>query len=196
MEHEIFISGIGGQGIQLVAKMLAVAATAENRHVMLNGVYGGEMRGGKSLATVVVGSERLRALPVTASAGAAVVLHNNFWSAPSERLRPDALIVADSEIAGQLHCSAGQTLVEIPATQLARDIGNPLVTGMVLMSAFNAITGLVDAASLHEAMTSIVPPYRAQHVAANARALEEGAKAGSRYFHPIELGPKPARVAA
>lgn len=196
MEHEIFVSGIGGQGIQIVAKMLAVAATSENRHVMLNGVYGGEMRGGKSLATIVVGNDRLRALPVTASAGAAVVLHSNFWSTPSERLRSDALIVADSQIAGQLSCSPGQTLVEIPATQLARQIGNPLVTGMVLMSAFNAITGLVDAASLHEAMVSLVPPYRAQHVAANASALAEGVRAGSRYSHPIELGPRPERVAA
>ena len=62
MEHETFVSGIGGQGIQLISKMLAVSAMETGRHVMLNGVYGGEMRGGKSLATVIIGSRPLRAL--------------------------------------------------------------------------------------------------------------------------------------
>ena len=34
---------------------------------------------------------------------------------------------------------------------------------------------IVDVAALGEAMRELVPPYRAQHVAANLRALEAGA---------------------
>lgn len=177
MEHEIFVAGIGGQGIQLVARMLAVAATAENRHVMLNGVYGGEMRGGKSLATVVLGARPLRALPVTARVSAAVVLHGNFWEEPRARLRPDALIVADSEIADQLSPEATHSLIAVPATRISRDIGNPMVAGMVLMSAFNAMTGLVSQDQLRAAMLCLVPPYRAQHIAANEQAIAAGANA-------------------
>lgn len=177
MEYEVFVSGIGGQGIQLIAKMLAFAATAENRHVMLNGVYGGEMRGGKSLATVVLGARPLRALPVTARASAAVVLHSKFWEAPRSRLRSDALIVADTEIADQLSPEQTHSLVMVPATRISRDIGNPMVAGMVLMSAFNTITGLVSQEELRAAMLRLVPPYRAQHIAANEQAILAGADA-------------------
>lgn len=177
MEYEIFVSGIGGQGIQLVARTLALAATSEDRHVMLNGVYGGEMRGGKSLSTVVLGAQPLLALPVTACASAAVVLHNKFWEAPLSRLRADALIVADSEIADQLQTLQTHSLITVPATRISQDIGNPMVAGMVLMAAFNSLTGLVKPAELRAAMLRLVPPHRAQHIAANEQALVAGAEA-------------------
>jgi 2-oxoglutarate ferredoxin oxidoreductase subunit gamma len=187
VEYEIYISGIGGQGIQLIAKMLAVAATAENRHVMLNGIYGGEMRGGKSLSTVVLGARPLRALPVTARVSAAVVLHNNFWEEPRTRLRSDALIVADSEISSLLSPLETQSLIAVPATRIALDIGNPMVAGMVLMSAFNTITGLVSQAELRAAMLHLVPPYRAQHLAANEQAIKAGADAVERHSKRVNL---------
>lgn len=110
MEYETFVSGIGGQGIQLISKMFAVAAMANGRHVMPNGVYGGEMRGGKSLATVVIGVEPLRALPVTAQASATVVPHGNFWEAPRERLHANALILADSGISAHLTTERGEKI--------------------------------------------------------------------------------------
>ena len=99
MEYGTFVSGIGGQGIQLVAKMLALAASNENRFVMFNGAYGGEMRGGKSMATIHIGDAPLHALPVAARADAAVVLHHRFWAEPAARMDPDALLVVDTETA-------------------------------------------------------------------------------------------------
>ena len=187
MEYETFISGIGGQGIQLVSKILAVAAMENGRHVMLNGAYGGEMRGGKSLATVVIGSRPLRALPVTAHASAAVVLHPNFWQEPSERLRADALILADEEIAAQLSPLPTQTFVTVPATRLAREIGNPQVGGMILMSAYATVTGLVTGEQLLAAMRSLVPPHRAQHLAANEKALDAGRRAVTPLAHSVDI---------
>lgn len=187
MEYETFVSGIGGQGIQLVSKVFAVAAMENDRHVMLNGVYGGEMRGGKSLTTVVIGSRPLRALPVTAHASAAVVLHPNFWQEPSERLRANALIVADEEIAAQLSPLPTQSFVTVPATRLAREIGNPQVMGMILISAYASITGLVTVEQLVVAMRSLVPPHRAQHLAANEKALEAGRLAVTPLSHRVDL---------
>lgn len=187
MEFETFVSGIGGQGIQLISKMLAVAAMADDRHVMLNGVYGGEMRGGKSLATVIIGLQALRSLPVTAHASAAVVLHNNFWDEPRERLRANALIVADSEVADLLAPATTQKLVPVDATRIAREIGNPLVGGMVLMSAFASATGLVTTDQLLTAMRSLVPAHRAQHLATNEKAIRAGADALEPLSHPVIL---------
>jgi len=196
MEYETFVSGIGGQGIQLISKMLSVAAMESGRHVMLNGVYGGEMRGGKSLATVVIGSRPLRALPVTAQASAAIVLHSNFWDAPSQRLRADALILADSEISAQLSPLPTQAFIEVPATRLAREIGNPLVGGMILMSAFAAVTGLVTTAELLAAMRGLVPPHRAQHIATNEKAIAAGAAAVEPLSHRVDLDASGGKEAA
>ena len=54
IEREILWTGIGGQGVQLAAKILALAATRDGREVMSLGTYGGTMRGGNTDATVVI----------------------------------------------------------------------------------------------------------------------------------------------
>ena len=54
MEREVLLTGIGGQGVQLAAQVLARAAALEGKGVMLFGVYSGMMRGGNSDSTVVV----------------------------------------------------------------------------------------------------------------------------------------------
>ena len=64
MERELLITGIGGQGVQLAAQVLARAATLEGREVMYLGLYGGMMRGGNTDSTVVVADAPIIAPPV------------------------------------------------------------------------------------------------------------------------------------
>ena len=51
--RDVILTGIGGQGVQLCAKVLAQACVADGHHVMLSSYFGGEMRGGRTEATVV-----------------------------------------------------------------------------------------------------------------------------------------------
>ena len=53
-EYELLLTGIGGQGVQLGAQVVARAATLEGREVMFFGIYGGMMRGGNTDSTVVI----------------------------------------------------------------------------------------------------------------------------------------------
>ena len=64
MEFEIIITGIGGQGVQLVAQILARAAVAEDREVMMLGTYGGTMRGGNTESTIIIGDGPLINPPI------------------------------------------------------------------------------------------------------------------------------------
>ncbi len=72
MERELLLTGIGGQGVQLAAAVLAQAAVAEGREVQLFGSYGGMMRGGATEATVVVADEPIEAPPTVEPAWSAV----------------------------------------------------------------------------------------------------------------------------
>src|SRR5579871_6134671 len=92
-ELEVLIAGIGGQGIQLVGKTLALAATLAGRHAMLAADYGGEMRGGPSQSTVVIGDQPLRALPILPDTGAAIVMHDQFTGPVPARLRAGGLLL-------------------------------------------------------------------------------------------------------
>src|SRR4029077_5323711 len=85
-ERELLLTGIGGQGVQLAAQVIARAAVLEGRDVMLFGVYGGVMRGGNSDATVVVGDGPVQAPPIVSHAWSAIVLHPRYWAPLRVRL--------------------------------------------------------------------------------------------------------------
>lgn len=174
-ELAVLLAGIGGQGIQLIGKTLALAATAEGRHAMLAADYGGEMRGGPSNASVVIGVQPLRSLPILPAADAAIVANHKFSGPIPERLRPGSLLLLNSSIVDVATTGDTHRVVGVPATATAAELGAPQASGFVLLGAFNALTGLVARDSLVEAMTSLLPPYRRQHAAKNAEALDAGA---------------------
>jgi 2-oxoglutarate ferredoxin oxidoreductase subunit gamma len=169
MEREVIVTGIGGQGIQLLAKTLALAATREGRHAMLAADYGGEMRGGPSKASVVVSDEPVRALPILPSAWSAILAHQRFSESVLERIRPGGPVVANVPLVDVTTLKAFE-VYGVGAAELA-----PRAVGFVLLGAYNAITGTVRHESLVSAMEELLPPYRKQHAAANAAALEAGA---------------------
>jgi len=189
LEHELFISGIGGQGIQLMGKVLALGAIAEHLFVQLTGEYGGAMRGGSTVASVVIGKERLRALPVVSEGGAALLMHDKFVDeAVMPKLRPGSLIVAEASIVDMLPDLEGHRVISVPGKTIALEIGNIQSHGLVMLGAYCAITGLVGVESLVSAMKEVVPSYRRQHVEANEKALRAGDEAGPRLSSPVSFG--------
>jgi 2-oxoglutarate ferredoxin oxidoreductase subunit gamma len=176
-EREVMVSGIGGQGIQLLAKTLALAATREGRYAMLSADYGGEMRGGPSRASVVVGDEPLQALPVLPTAWSAILAHHRFSESTVERIRPGGPVLVNSKLVERSSLPRHLVVYEIDAGAIAASVATAQAIGFVLLGAYNAITGLVGADALAAAMEELLPPYRKQHAPANVRALEAGAAA-------------------
>src|SRR5689334_4915443 len=166
MERELLITGIGGQGVQLAAQVLARAATIEGREVMYLGLYGGMMRGGNTDSTVVVADAPIEAPPVVSHAWAAIAMHDEFWEPVGAKLRPGGLVlVNDTTFTKDLPVDVA--VHRVPATTVATDLGNPMGGALVMLAAFCETTGLVGVDALVEAMRASIPPYRTQHIAAN-----------------------------
>jgi 2-oxoglutarate ferredoxin oxidoreductase subunit gamma len=177
----VVLTGIGGQGVQLAAKTLAMAATAEGRQVMMSAHYGGEMRGGQTEASVVVSDGALRPVPILESAWSAYVMHPRYWPGVLDRLRPGGVAVVNTNVADELDL-AGRTDVEVVgvrAGDLAGELGSAMAAGFVLLGAYTSVTGLAGIESLVAAMKELVPPYRTQHVVTNEAAIRAGAGAVS-----------------
>ncbi|MBS4751936.1 2-oxoacid:acceptor oxidoreductase family protein [Nocardioides sp. zg-ZUI104] len=180
-EHALMLTGIGGQGIQLVAKTLASAFTRQGRFAMLGAEYGGEMRGGPSQATVVVGDAPLRSLPVVARAHSAILFHDRFCAPTLERLSHDGLCLVNGSVVDEPVAADRPRRIAVPATATAKEIGAPQTAGFVLLGAYVHLTGdalgpLVPLDVLGEAMVELLPPYRRQHAASNHEALAAGAE--------------------
>jgi len=177
VERAVLLSGIGGQGVQLAAQVLAEAALDEGRDVQLFGSYGGMMRGGNTDATVVLSDDRVTAPPTVDDAWAALVLHHEYAAPVLRRVRPGGLVVRNSTVWEGTVPGPGFEVVDVPATELALGVGSVLAAAMVLLGALAADSAVVGLEALHAAARRALPPYRVQHIDANARALDAGAAA-------------------
>jgi len=182
-EYELLLTGIGGQGVQLGAQVVARAATLEGREVMFFGIYGGMMRGGNTDSTVVVADAPITAPPVVARAWSAIAMHDEFWEPLESKLRPDGVVlVNDSTFDHDI--TAPVNVVRLDATELAAGIGNPQAGTMVMVGAYSALTGLVGLDAAIEGMKESIPSYRRQHVESNERALRAGYEAVAPGLYP------------
>jgi Pyruvate/2-oxoacid:ferredoxin oxidoreductase gamma subunit len=182
-ERELLLTGIGGQGVQLGAQVVARAATIEGHEVMFFGIYGGVMRGGNTDSTVVVADEPITAPPVVSRAWSAIAMHDEFWEPLEPKLRPGGLVLVNASTF-ERDIAAPVTVHRIPAAEIATEIGNPMGGTMVMVGAYSALTGLVSLDSLIEGMRESIPPYRRQHIESNERALRAGYAAVPEGVHP------------
>lgn len=188
MELEFFVHGIGGQGVQLIGKTIALAALEEGRHVMFVGDYGGHMRGGSSVVSVVIGPDRVRSLPKLPHAGFAIAMSQSYWEKVGPRLRPGSVVMVEETVADKLPDMEGHRIIPVPALALGTEAGNRLAGSMAMMGAFSELTGAVSQVSLVDAMIEQLPIYRRQHAGTNTAAIGLGAahirKLGLSMRHP------------
>src|SRR5438034_6065909 len=90
VERELLITGIGGQGVQLAAQVIARGATLEGRNVSFLGLYGGMMRGGNTDSTLVIADAPIESPPVVSHTWSAIAMHDEFWEPVEAKLRPHA----------------------------------------------------------------------------------------------------------
>jgi 2-oxoglutarate ferredoxin oxidoreductase subunit gamma len=176
--RDVIFTGIGGQGVQLCSKVLANAAVAAGHHVMLSSYFGGEMRGGRTEATVITRDRPVDLPPIVPRLDALIVLHPAFLADALPRLLDAPLIVTDAWAWEDPSVPAAPALVvPVPAREIAADLGAPVAAGLALVGAFAALTGVADDEALATATRHLVPPHRAAALEANLAALTAGAEA-------------------
>lgn len=183
MERELVLTGIGGQGVQLAAQVLARAAIAEGRSAQMFGSYGGMMRGGNTEATLVIADGAIGAPPTVAETWSAIFMHHDFSEPTRAKLRPGSLVLVNTTVFEGSFGDEYQVL-EVPATDLAVDLGNIMAASMIMLGAYAAATGMVALDSLDAAVTASLPSYRAQHVARNVAAIRAGFEVAPRGLSP------------
>lgn len=175
MERELLFTGIGGQGVQLAATVVARAAIAEGKEVQLFGSYGGMMRGGDTLATIVVGDAPVESPPTISSTWSAILMHHDYVEPTLARLRAGTIVLRNSTVYEGDVDVAGIELHDLPATELAAvTVGNVMTASMVMTGAYARITGLVSLDALKTAVAESLPSYRTKHVELNHVALDTG----------------------
>ena len=177
MQNDVIMAGFGGQGILLIGKMLAYAGMREGKEVSWLPSYGPEMRGGTANCTVVI-SDRPVGSPVIQSPRAVVAMNLPSLDKFEPDVRPGGLLLVNTSLIERKPTRDDVTVIEVPANEIANELGNRRGANMVALGAY---LGATDAVSVDEIVEVIRETFAAKPgvVEININALHRGHEIGA-----------------
>lgn len=152
MKEQIIVSGIGGQGVLFVTRILAEAAIEKNLEVLTSETHGMAMRGGTVISHVKVG-EFTSPLIRMGQADWGLFLHSGNLPVHRGFLKPEGRIFINT-------ARGGGGLAAIDAMQLARAQGSLVIANLVLLGFAVKQGGLFCDPGTIEAVLRRISPAR------------------------------------
>jgi 2-oxoglutarate ferredoxin oxidoreductase subunit gamma len=175
MQNEVMFAGFGGQGILLSGKILAEAAMEQGFQVGWVPSYGPEMRGGTAYCTVVI-SDRPIGSPIIRNPRHLVAMNRPSLEKFAPSIKAGGVVFINSSL---ISVGSGRTDVDelsVPATEIAKSLGNERAANIVALAAFVARSKVVDFEVLRNTVKAEFAK-KEKFIPLNMAALEEGRKA-------------------
>lgn len=175
MRNEMIFAGFGGQGIITMGVLAAKAAGLhDGKEVAQSQSYGPAARGGACRTDVVISDIKIDYAKAIAP-DVLVIMSNPARDKYIKEVEKDAIIIIDDSIVDDIP-EEYTNVYRVPATDIAeKQLGNKIVTNVVMLSAIAAITGRISKEGVAKAIASSVRP---QYVKMNLEAVDVGYKYG------------------
>ncbi|MFW9983486.1 MAG: 2-oxoacid:acceptor oxidoreductase family protein [Candidatus Odinarchaeota archaeon] len=172
---EIRLGGLGGQGIIKSAVIIGEAASIhDGKEAVQTASYGPESRGSACKAEVII-SDTPVDYPLVLTPHVMVALSNDAFHKYKDDLSEGAITIIDSDLVKAGKIKPGVQVYQVAAATTAHKVlKNPLVTNVVMLGAFTAITKAVTPKAMRKAIANAFPRYKEL----NLRAFDEGMKLG------------------
>ncbi len=165
MKQQIVVSGIGGQGVLFLTRVIAQVAVDRGIPVLTSESHGMAQRGGTVLSTLKVG-DFAAPLVRTGQADVALLLWEPNLAVHRPLLKDDGALIINSDKAGE-----GD---RIDSSGIARNIGKAVLSNLVLLG--RAISKNALFCSEEECLVAIRKLAPAKFVEENIQAFQTGMK--------------------
>lgn len=166
---QIRIGGYGGQGIVLAGTLLGKAASLyDGKEAVFTQAYGPEARGGASRADIIISGEAID-YPYVTAPDVLVVLFQAAYTSFAGALKPGGVLIVEEDLV-RLDDNAPPASL-LPATRIAEELGNRIVTNVVVFGFLVGRTAVVTREAAEKAIHATVKPGALE---LNLRAFEAG----------------------
>ncbi len=172
------LAGSGGDGAQTAALLLTRAAIEQGFDATHIPSYGPESRGGTSYADVHFAAEEVLN-PAAPEPDILIAFNSPSLAKFGPSVREGGVIFYDSTIITEpVELPPGRRVVALPFTQLAADLGRPMVKNVVALGALQAVTGLLSADAILDTLRHVLKD-KAALVPLNEAAFAAGQNAAA-----------------
>jgi len=172
---EIRFSGFGGQGIIRCGLITGKAlALFDNKHATMTQSFGPEARGSACSSQLVVSEDRVL-YPYITTPEILVSMSQEAYDKYEPELREDGILIIDKDLVKTKPTRGKIKTYAIPSTRFAEELGNRIIANLVMLGFFSAVTGIVSAEAMKQALPGLVP---SRFLDLNKKAFDKGFEYG------------------
>ncbi|MDK2933363.1 MAG: 2-oxoglutarate ferredoxin oxidoreductase subunit gamma [Clostridiales bacterium] len=171
--QEIIMAGFGGQGVMFAGKLIAYTGMLSGKEVSWLPSYGPEMRGGTANCHAIVSDEPIGS-PIIINPTILIAMNRPSLDKFEDTVVSGGIIVVDSSLIDRQTTRKDIKSIEIPATQMAADMGAGKLANMILLGKLIKETGFLSMDIIKEALKKVVPSKKQHLLDINMKALELG----------------------
>ena len=175
MMNQIILAGFGGQGILSMGHFIAHAGLLDGKNVSWLPSYGPEKRGGTANCHVIVGDEVVGS-PIISNAYVLIAMNGPSLEKFESLVEPGGIIITDKSLVPVKPTRTDVKLYEIPATEMAYELGNATYAGVIILGKLIALTDVVSTENFEVALRSILKPSKHFMIPEEMKALQRGAE--------------------
>jgi 2-oxoglutarate ferredoxin oxidoreductase subunit gamma len=173
---EIRIAGFGGQGVILSAQVLGKAASIyQGAFATMTQSFGPEARGGACSAQLLLSAAPIL-YPYVARPDILVVMSQEAYTRFTPEIKNDGMLIVEQDLVRVADLPSHPRVYSVPATRLAEELGKRMVLNIVMVGFFTAVTRLLDADAVRQAVANSVPETFRE---LNLKAFDKGFEYGS-----------------
>jgi 2-oxoglutarate ferredoxin oxidoreductase subunit gamma len=177
MRVEVRFAGFGGQGIIKSGIMVAAAACIySGKHAVQTQSYGPESRGGACKSEVVISDDEID-FPKVTEPDILVAMSQHAYNEYAENIKKGGTIILDPDMIPNEKKLEDVKVYRVPATKMAEELGRRIVTNVVMLGAFAAITKMIDKEAIKESIRANIPKGTEE---LNLAAFEKGYEYGKK----------------
>lgn len=171
--ERIILAGFGGQGVLFLGKVLAETGMHAGKKVSWIPSYGPEMRGGTANCSVIL-SENEIASPMVTVPDTVIAMNRPSVTKFNQKIKAGGMLMYNSSLIERQEFRDDIRLVEIPANEIAEELGNPKVANLVMAGAYSKFSKLITFEDLVACLPHLVKGAKKEMLDINLAAFQKG----------------------
>ena len=173
MKEDIIISGVGGQGVLSMGKLLAYAAMTEGKEVSWLPAYGPEQRGGTANCTVIVSDSKVPS-PIVSHYSVAVLLNQPSIEKFMPAIKTGGTLIYDTSSIIAPPERDDINIFSMDAMEAAAEMKNIKTFNMIILGGLIKIKPIVTMEHIMNALYKTLPERHHNLIPVNEQALLKG----------------------
>jgi len=178
VRKKIVFAGSGGQGVISMANLTCLAAIECNWNAVMSQTYGIEQRGGTAVGFVVISDKPIGSPMIEEDADICCLMHPMIVDAHLSDAAPGGIVLYNNSLVKNMPARDGIELIEVPATDIAQELGERRSANMVAMGRLSAKTNFIPIEALTSALEKMLGQKKKHLVEINKKALQAGYAGG------------------